>query len=76
MTEIPTVSVDDPFPAEGEFYISRDGKSVAGVVLHPRMEGFWMAVYPPANRRDSGMKRYKTRRGAVGRVQAALSSGQ
>ena len=46
-----------------------DGNGVIGHVgPHPRMPGFWMAVWKPRNIHDCGMKRYKTRKGAENRV--------
>jgi len=49
--------------------IDASGQWVGAVVPHPRIEGYWMAMWKPADFRDSGMKRYKSWRGAVARVQ-------
>jgi len=47
------------------------GALIGAVVPHPRIEGMWMAMWKPTNHRDSGMKKYKTRRGAIRRVERA-----
>ena len=51
--------------AETPFEIERDGKPIAGAYPHPRMVGYWLAAVPPKDHRDSGLKRFKTRAGAV-----------
>lgn len=66
-----TISKNDPIPAEGEFEIVHERKRFA-VVHHPRIPGHWMALTPPANWRDSGMKKYATRGGAVRRITTIL----
>ncbi len=38
------------------------------VVPHPRMEGYWLAMWKPHGPGDCGFKRYKTQRGALRRV--------
>lgn len=45
-----------------------DGTSIGFAVPHPRMAGYWLACWKPRNRQDSGLKRYKTRQGAIARV--------
>lgn len=44
------------------------GHIIGHVVRHPRIAGYWLAMWPPLTPRDCGMKKYKTRRGAVSRV--------
>lgn len=63
-----TIELGDPLPADGEIEIMRDGKYIAAVVRHPRMDGFWLACMPP---RTSGcwLKRFGTRSGAVRYIQ-------
>lgn len=46
------------------------GIYVGDAVPHPRIEGMWMAMWKPLHAGDCGMKRYKTRRGAIRRVLA------
>jgi hypothetical protein len=44
------------------------GALIGHVVPHPRMLGYWLAMWKPRTPRDCGMKRYRTRRGAENRV--------
>lgn len=61
------------FPSEGEVLVMSSGKPIAGVVHHPRIPNQWLAMWPPSvERRDSGMKRYRTRAGAVRRVETEM----
>ena len=59
-----------------EEYEVRDerGELIGGAVPHPRMEGYWLAVWAPHDWRDCGIKRYKTRSGAIARVRREKST--
>lgn len=48
-----------------DYEVWRNGKVVAGVFQHPRKIGKLLAVVPPRNHRDSGLKTYKSRAAAV-----------
>ena len=64
------ITLGDAIPACGEFEVKRpDGSDYGAVVRHPRQESMWMAMWEPRGGRDSGMKRYRTRRGAWAKVQ-------
>jgi len=54
--------------ADGFDVVDDSGKVIGAAVPHPRQEGMWMAMWKPTNANDSGMKRYKTRAGAIRRV--------
>jgi len=56
------------------YEVEQDGKPIAGAYPHPRMIGMWLAVVPPQGWRDSGMRKFKTRRGAVRFVDARLAA--
>ena len=52
-----------------EIFWLRDGKLFYySVVQHPRICNAWLATWRPVNYTDCGMKRYKTRSGAIKRV--------
>lgn len=68
----PSVEVGQPTPADGEFEITRAGVYAAAVVKHPRIPGSWMAMVKSKDWRESGMKRFKTRNGAVRYVSRML----
>lgn len=47
------------------YEVEKDGQIIAGAYPHPRIEGWWLAAVPPIDWRDSGLKKFKTRSGAV-----------
>lgn len=59
---------------EPAYEVVRDGKSIAGAFPHPRIIGWWLAIAPPLDWRDSGMKKFRTRRGAVAFVDRRLAA--
>ncbi len=54
---------------DGFDVLNAQGSRIGAAVPHPRMPGMWLAMWKPRDWRDSGMKRYKTRKGAIARVQ-------
>jgi hypothetical protein len=57
----------------GAYEVVRGDKTIAWAGPHPRKEGCWLAVAPPRDWRDSGMKTFKTRKGAVAFVDARIA---
>ena len=58
---------------ETPYEIVRDEQPIAGAYPHPRILGAWLAVVPPRDHRDSGLKRFKSRRGAVAFVDRRMA---
>jgi hypothetical protein len=65
-----SISIKESIPPEGEFEIVHEGKHYA-VVRHPRNNG-WMAMAPPKDWRDAGMKAHDKREGAIRWIKARL----
>ena len=51
-----------------------DGSWLGAVVHHPRIEGYWMALWRAVDHRDCGMKRYKTWKGACALVEKKIAA--
>lgn len=52
----------------GEVELAAGDAVLGGACLHPRSPSDWMAWWKPRHTRDSGLKRYRTRAGALARA--------
>lgn len=70
---MPTVFVEIDGPDGRKLFNDAGGAYLGCVILHPRIEGAFMAMYCTNDRCDCGFKKYKTARGAAARVRREIA---